>query len=77
MLDLGPALPQLASIGIGAEQLFADDMKMSQEVGRLVTWFGSDGLLVPSARREGNNLVIYPGRAGESYRFEVIDNKML
>ena len=77
VLDLGPALSQLASIGIGLEQLFADDMKMSQEVARLVTWFGSDGLLVPSARRQGNNLVIYPGRAGESYRFEVIDHNVL
>jgi RES domain-containing protein len=77
VLDLGPALSRLAIIGIGLEQLFAEDMKASQEVGRLVTWFGSDGLLVPSARRQGSNLVIYPGRANEGFMFEVIDQKRL
>lgn len=41
--DLGTVLRKLARIGIGQDVLFADDMKMSQEIGRLATWFGFDG----------------------------------
>jgi len=38
-------------------------------------WFGFDGVFVPSARSQGRNLVIYPGRANES--FTVTDQKVL
>jgi hypothetical protein len=34
-VDLVPILPDLEAIGIGTAQLFADDMKISQEIGRL------------------------------------------
>jgi RES domain-containing protein len=76
-VDIGPVMPALEGIGIGKSQLFADDMKMSQEIGRLTTWLGFDGLFVPSARSNGNNLVIYPAWTNESYKFEVIDKKPL
>jgi hypothetical protein len=76
-LDLHVVLPSLKRIGIRSAQLFADDMKVSQEIGRLVTWFGYDRLFVPSARSAGRNLVIDPGRAGESYTFEAADKKAL
>lgn len=76
-VDIEVVLPKLERIGVGRPQLFADDMKASQEFGRLVTWFGFDGLFVPSARGDGNNLVIYPGRAVDSYRFEVIHQRAL
>jgi hypothetical protein len=42
-VDLTTLLPDLDKIGSGSTQLFADDMKASQEIGRLVTWFGFDG----------------------------------
>jgi RES domain-containing protein len=77
LVELDAVRPQLADLGIDRPQLFADDMKVSQEIGRLVTWFGFDGLVVPSARSSGNNLVIYPGRATESYRFEIIGRTTL
>jgi RES domain-containing protein len=77
VLDLGPLLPALAEIGINQAHLHADDMQVSQGIGRLVTWLGCDGLLVPSARKAGHNLVIYPAWAGESYRFDVVDRKPL
>ncbi len=77
VMDLSAILPKLEAIGIGASELFADDMKVSQEIGRLVTWLGCDGLIVPSARKTGNNLVVYPGRTGDSYRFDVIEQKLL
>jgi RES domain-containing protein len=77
VVDLTPLLPHLDRIGIGASQIFADDMKTSQEIGRLITWFGFDGLIVPSARYEGRNLVIYPARTNENYAFETISHKVL
>jgi RES domain-containing protein len=76
-VDLTELLPNLDKIGIGPAQLFADDMKASQDIGRLITWFGFDGLIVPSARFEGKNLVIYPGRTNESYSFTTVDQKPL
>lgn len=76
-VDIRPILSELESIGIGKPQLFADDMKISQEIGRLAAWLGFDGLFVPSARSAGSNLVIYPGRAAEQGRFEVVNEKQL
>ena len=76
-VDLAPILPELERIGIGPAQLFADDMKFSQEIGRLVTWFGFDGMLVPSARSRGTNLVIFPDWTDESYRFDVTHQRIL
>jgi RES domain-containing protein len=76
-VEIAPILPELKDIGIDLPQLFADDMKASQEIGRLVTWLGFDGLFVPSARSDGNNLVIYPGRSSEFYRFEVVNQSHL
>jgi RES domain-containing protein len=72
VVDLEEVLPELGRIGIDRTQLFADDLKASQEIGRLVAWFGSDGLLAPSARAAGKNLVIYPRWTGDGYRFEVV-----
>lgn len=61
VVNLAPALRELEALGMGRLQLLADDMRVSQEVGRSVAWFGHDGLLVPSARAAGDNLVIEPG----------------
>lgn len=76
-VNLTDILPALERIHITREQLFADDMTVSQEIGRLAIWFGFDGLFVPSARGPGNNLVIYPGRVNERYQFEVRGSKVL
>lgn len=76
-VDLATVLPELERIGIGTPQLFADDMKVSQEIGRLVTWLGFDGLFVPSARKSGTNLVIFPDWTDESHRFDVIAQQVL
>lgn len=61
VLDLGPLLSAMAEMGIDHAHLHADDMRISQGIGRLATWLGCDGLLAPSARAVGTNLVIYPG----------------
>lgn len=76
-VDLTTILPDLEGIGIGPQQLFAEDMKVSQEIGRLVTWLGYDGLFVPSARKSGTNLVIYPDWTDQSYQFDVVGEEVL
>ena len=77
VVDLTPLLPHLDRIGIGSAQLFADNMKTSQEIGRLITWFGFDALIAPSARYEGRNLLIYPGRTNESHSFTIVNQETL
>jgi RES domain-containing protein len=78
VLDITPALQKLEKLGLGRAQIFAADMRISQEIGRLVAWLGFDGLIAPSGRADGTNLVIYPSRASiELYSFEEVEQKML
>ena len=71
-------LDDLIGAGVSRDELFADDWRISQDVGRLSAWFESDGILVPSARASGLNLVIYPSRVNfETYRFEIIRSESL
>jgi RES domain-containing protein len=78
VVDIATVLPQLAKAGVAREQLLGTSWHNSQDIGRLVTWFGHDGLWVPSARGDGSNLVIFPSRANsETYRFEVVEQKEL
>lgn len=59
----------LAELGVTAIELTADLSPACAKVGGAVAWLGSDGLLVPSARARGTNLVIYPS---DDYDFEVL-----
>lgn len=78
VIDITGVLSRLEKVGAGHAQLFADDMRASQDIGRLITWFGYDGLLAPSARADGANLVIYPSRVNvDSYRFKVREQRSL
>jgi RES domain-containing protein len=45
-------------VGLTATDLVADDFTACQRVGGAVAWLGYDGLLVPSARADGGNIVI-------------------
>jgi RES domain-containing protein len=62
----------LAQLGVTEVDLSADDFSACQKVGGAVAWLGNDGLLVPSARAAGTNLVIFPG---DDYDFEVLDSE--
>jgi RES domain-containing protein len=78
VVDLASVKNELDAAGITEADLLADDMQVSQEVGRIVTWLGFDGLRAPSARSRGTNLVIYPSRTiPESFGFEVVGSKTL
>lgn len=50
----------LIDLGITNHELASDDHAACQLVGGAVAWLGRDGLIVPSARHEGTNLVIFP-----------------
>lgn len=48
----------LSNLGITADHLRQNNPEACREVGALADWMHQDGLLVPSARSRGTNLVI-------------------
>jgi RES domain-containing protein len=73
VVNLEDVLPHLERAGIPQHLLVGNDWSTSQAIGKTVTWLDRDGLLVPSARAHGRNLVIYPAwTKPDSYRFEVL-----
>jgi RES domain-containing protein len=67
----------LEKTGIKRPDLEGPDFLACQTVGGAVNWLGYDGLLVPSARSSGNNLVLYElNRAAEAV-FSVVDAEVL
>jgi RES domain-containing protein len=73
VVDLEDVIPHLERAGIPHHLLVGNDVSTSQAIGKTVTWLDRDGLLVPSARARGKNLVIYPAYAKNgSYQFEVL-----
>jgi len=67
----------LTRLGITDEVLSGIDHLPCQTVGGAVNWLGHDGLLVPSARRQGGtNIVIYQQDLATS-AFVVIDEEVL
>ena len=54
----------LTAVGLRPDDLAADDHTACQRVGGAAAWLERGGLLVPSARAPGANLVILVGTAG-------------
>ena len=46
-------------LGLSADDLKSDDVAACQRIGAAAAWLGFGGLLVPSVRAEGVNLVIF------------------
>lgn len=67
----------LACLGVGEAELESLDHTACQRIGGAVEWLGHDGLLVPSARGPGTNLVIFPNQQRADYEFRVIDAEVL
>lgn len=61
----------LTQLGVGPAELGADDMSACQELGGATAWLNHDGLLIPSARNEAVNLVIFTANREPNARFEV------
>ncbi len=62
----------LAALGVNEEAVGSNDMAPCRLVGEMVSWLGYGGMLVPSARATGSNLVIYEGNLGESFGFDEV-----
>jgi RES domain-containing protein len=61
----------LASFGVDDEALHSSDFWACRRVGEAAIHLGCDGILVPSARSTGSNLVVYPAN-DEGSEFDVI-----
>lgn len=67
LTDLSP----LASFGMERADLLGKAVDRSRFIGHAVSWLGCAGLLVPSARHEGTNLVIYTNQMGKDDRVDL------
>ena len=61
----------LAIVGLSRAQLASDDYAATQLVGGAAALLGHDGLIVPSVRHSGRNLIIFPNNQGPGYEFEI------
>lgn len=64
----------LRAVGLDLDALRDDDHSRCRLVGGAVKHLGHDGLLVPSARADGVNLVIFPST---EYELEIIDHEII
>jgi RES domain-containing protein len=70
VLDLS-ASDALKQTGVGSGELGGDDHAPCRAVGEAVAWLGYEGLLVPSARADGTNLVIFTANLKPDAVFDV------
>jgi RES domain-containing protein len=70
VLNLSPA-GALEPTGVGEAELTSDDHSACRAVGEAVAWLGFEGLIVPSARGEGPNLVIFTANLKPQSVFDV------
>lgn len=67
----------LRSVGLTREDLLSDDYGACQRVGGAAAWLGRGGLLVPSARRDGDNLVVLIDAVGPDADLEVVAREVV
>lgn len=64
----------LTRVGTTRQEVFQDDRVASQRIGEAVAWLGFGGLLVPSARAPGTNLVVFVNALSVDDVIEVVDD---
>ncbi len=67
--------PVLADLGVRDAELTDIGHAPCHAVGGAAHWLECDGLLVPSARADGTNLVIFADRADVDASFDVLDRE--
>jgi len=60
------------TVGLSVADLESDDFAACQRIGGAVAWLGYDGLLVPSARAPGTNVVVLVDNLSADSTFEQI-----
>ena len=68
-------LSRLADLGVDSGRYGSYDYRVTQAVASAAHFLEFDGLMVPSARYGGGNMVIFPDRIGPGYRFEVLETE--
>jgi RES domain-containing protein len=76
MLDLTET-GMLARLGASPDDLAGDDLRVCQSIGGTAAYLEVDGLLVPSARADGSNLVILFVDTEPSPSIEIIDSELI
>lgn len=76
LIDL-TGVDSLESVGLKRDDIASNDFAACQEVGRGAAWLGLNGLLVPSARHAGSNLVILVGDLDVDDFMEVISREVI
>jgi len=67
----------LSRLGLGRSALSQIKHEECSRIGGIVARQHHDGLLVPSARIKGDNLVIFPNSQTKSFLFEVVEATVL
>jgi RES domain-containing protein len=67
----------LAQLGVTPAELVSDDFTACQRVGGATAWLGMDGILVPSARSAGENLVLLIGEGAVGDELEVLRREIV
>jgi len=65
-------LDGLGRFGLEGPELTGKDVAAPRSIGQAVSWLGCAGLLVPSVRHSGTNLVIYTNQMAPSDRAELV-----
>lgn len=74
VIDLS-SFDRLVALGPSEEDFRSDDHAACQHIGGAVAWLGCDGMLVPSLRHDGVNLVVLPSNQGADFVFELIKSE--
>lgn len=65
---------ELSSQGISRTDLLGDPFTSSQLLGEAVHWLGIPGLIVPSARSDAQNLIVFPECMGPDDVIEILSS---
>jgi RES domain-containing protein len=76
MLDLTDR-DLLRAVGVDDAELTAIPSRACQTVGGATAWLERDGLLIPSARADGANLVIFVNLLDPDAEFEVVTSETI
>lgn len=67
----------LEGLGLTREALIGLDMGATQAIGGAAEWLQHDGLLVPSVRADGSNLVVFPAKLGAAADLQIVQSKLI
>jgi RES domain-containing protein len=67
----------LQTFGISPASFSAAEYNDSQHLGGAVAWLKHDGMLAPSARTQGTNLIIFPRLQSADYQFSTVHAEVL